>query len=373
LYESKFSVNNAPRTLADALNQYDIERAKSKFGFEKDRKVKSDATTCNSSSSSGNHHGGNNHNLSPPIQMNNHSMKSTDGNTNPPPMLINTSSSRTMATQIGNKSNNNIVNQTTSISPTNGNNNIQQQQKPAQNKYPKIELSTGAQHGIKATKSYQLSKNINNNSIVQNQQHNMQSSKVSTPSSNNIHKGNNPTSTPKSIGLARFQQHTSTSNQSTNAANALNNQSDAYPQQRHIPQHQQQHPNCNTKLNNNYNNIITPHITNRNIQHQQQSKTQQPQLPINSSIIHQHGKVSPLSNISMNHSTVLERLNHDNSGGKGGGGQIVNQNIPTAKENLNCNGKRFGGTGTMSTSLDQQAVKKTMKFSGTNNPYTKKV
>jgi len=37
LYESSFSINKAPTTLKDALNNYDIERANSKFGFEKDR------------------------------------------------------------------------------------------------------------------------------------------------------------------------------------------------------------------------------------------------------------------------------------------------------------------------------------------------
>ena len=39
LYHDGFNANNAPPTLKDALNTLDIERAKSRFGFEKDRKV----------------------------------------------------------------------------------------------------------------------------------------------------------------------------------------------------------------------------------------------------------------------------------------------------------------------------------------------
>lgn len=37
LYDGSFSISKAPRTLKDALNHYEIDRAKSKFGFEKDR------------------------------------------------------------------------------------------------------------------------------------------------------------------------------------------------------------------------------------------------------------------------------------------------------------------------------------------------
>jgi len=39
LYHDGFNANNAPPTLKDALNTLDIERAKSRFGFDKDRKV----------------------------------------------------------------------------------------------------------------------------------------------------------------------------------------------------------------------------------------------------------------------------------------------------------------------------------------------
>ena len=38
LYESSFNINNAPKTLQEALDRHDIERCKSKFGFPKDRK-----------------------------------------------------------------------------------------------------------------------------------------------------------------------------------------------------------------------------------------------------------------------------------------------------------------------------------------------
>jgi DNA repair and recombination protein RAD52 len=38
LYDGSFSVNKAPRTLKEALTAHDIDRAKSKFGFDKDRK-----------------------------------------------------------------------------------------------------------------------------------------------------------------------------------------------------------------------------------------------------------------------------------------------------------------------------------------------
>ncbi len=37
LYDTSFTLNKAPGSLKDALNTYEIERAKSKFGFEKDR------------------------------------------------------------------------------------------------------------------------------------------------------------------------------------------------------------------------------------------------------------------------------------------------------------------------------------------------
>ena len=37
LYDGSFNINKAPRTLKDALKQYEIDRSKSKFGFEKDR------------------------------------------------------------------------------------------------------------------------------------------------------------------------------------------------------------------------------------------------------------------------------------------------------------------------------------------------
>lgn len=39
LYSDGFAMNKAPNTLKQALDTYDIERAKSKFGFEKDRKA----------------------------------------------------------------------------------------------------------------------------------------------------------------------------------------------------------------------------------------------------------------------------------------------------------------------------------------------
>ena len=39
LYHDGFNANNAPPTLKDALNTLDIERAKSRFGFDKDRKM----------------------------------------------------------------------------------------------------------------------------------------------------------------------------------------------------------------------------------------------------------------------------------------------------------------------------------------------
>ncbi|GFH48392.1 hypothetical protein CTEN210_04868 [Chaetoceros tenuissimus] len=38
LYDGSFSVNKAPRSLKEALTTHDIDRAKSKFGFDKDRK-----------------------------------------------------------------------------------------------------------------------------------------------------------------------------------------------------------------------------------------------------------------------------------------------------------------------------------------------
>ena len=38
LYDGSFSVNKAPRSLKEALTVHDIDRAKSKFGFDKDRK-----------------------------------------------------------------------------------------------------------------------------------------------------------------------------------------------------------------------------------------------------------------------------------------------------------------------------------------------
>ena len=39
LYHDGFNANNAPPTLKEALNTLDIERAKSRFGFDKDRKI----------------------------------------------------------------------------------------------------------------------------------------------------------------------------------------------------------------------------------------------------------------------------------------------------------------------------------------------
>ena len=37
LYQGNFSINKAPTTLKDALDNYDIDRANSKFGFPKDQ------------------------------------------------------------------------------------------------------------------------------------------------------------------------------------------------------------------------------------------------------------------------------------------------------------------------------------------------
>lgn len=37
LYQGNFSINSAPNSLKEALDQYDIQRAKTKFGFPKDR------------------------------------------------------------------------------------------------------------------------------------------------------------------------------------------------------------------------------------------------------------------------------------------------------------------------------------------------
>lgn len=48
LYNDKFKAANAPLTLKDALNQYDIERANTKFGFEKDRNHNSTNTIISS-------------------------------------------------------------------------------------------------------------------------------------------------------------------------------------------------------------------------------------------------------------------------------------------------------------------------------------
>ena len=41
LYHDGFNANNAPPTLKDSLDNLDIERAKSRFGFDKDRKMSS--------------------------------------------------------------------------------------------------------------------------------------------------------------------------------------------------------------------------------------------------------------------------------------------------------------------------------------------
>jgi len=50
LYHDGFNANNAPPTLKDALNTLDIERAKSRFGFDKDRKVVQQQKSVSSSS-----------------------------------------------------------------------------------------------------------------------------------------------------------------------------------------------------------------------------------------------------------------------------------------------------------------------------------
>lgn len=42
LYNEKFKAASAPLTLQEALDQYDVERAQTKFGFEKDRKLNDD-------------------------------------------------------------------------------------------------------------------------------------------------------------------------------------------------------------------------------------------------------------------------------------------------------------------------------------------
>mmetsp|Transcript_39721 Transcript_39721/g.95949 ORF Transcript_39721/g.95949 Transcript_39721/m.95949 type:complete len:567 (+) Transcript_39721:75-1775(+) len=44
LYESSFSFKNAPKTLKEALDRYDIERCNAKFGFPKDRKPQQPST-----------------------------------------------------------------------------------------------------------------------------------------------------------------------------------------------------------------------------------------------------------------------------------------------------------------------------------------
>ena len=46
LYHDGFNANNAPPTLKDALNTLDIERAKSRFGFDKDRKMNTAAAAA---------------------------------------------------------------------------------------------------------------------------------------------------------------------------------------------------------------------------------------------------------------------------------------------------------------------------------------
>eukprot|EP00544_Gedaniella_sp_CCMP2646_P000174 CAMPEP_0202509328 /NCGR_PEP_ID=MMETSP1361-20130828/52715_1 /ASSEMBLY_ACC=CAM_ASM_000849 /TAXON_ID=210615 /ORGANISM="Staurosira complex sp., Strain CCMP2646" /LENGTH=489 /DNA_ID=CAMNT_0049143545 /DNA_START=44 /DNA_END=1513 /DNA_ORIENTATION=- len=43
LYQGNFSIKSAPNSLKEALDQYDIQRAKTKFGFLKDRAATSDA------------------------------------------------------------------------------------------------------------------------------------------------------------------------------------------------------------------------------------------------------------------------------------------------------------------------------------------
>ena len=43
LYHSGFTANNAPMTLKDAFEQFDVQRAKTRFGFEKDRAANQNA------------------------------------------------------------------------------------------------------------------------------------------------------------------------------------------------------------------------------------------------------------------------------------------------------------------------------------------
>ena len=43
LYHSGFSANNAPMTLKDAFEQFDVQRAKTRFGFEKDKAANQNA------------------------------------------------------------------------------------------------------------------------------------------------------------------------------------------------------------------------------------------------------------------------------------------------------------------------------------------
>ena len=52
LYQGGFNMSKAPATLKGALDAYDIERAKSKFGFDKDRKPSSEQTKIQNNATS---------------------------------------------------------------------------------------------------------------------------------------------------------------------------------------------------------------------------------------------------------------------------------------------------------------------------------
>ena len=389
LYESKFNINNAPKTLTDAFNQYEYDRATKKFGRQSNQSNHSNHTSksCNSNGNG-----------------NNDTSSSSSNHTDERAMLINT------------KSNGNVV--------TKSNNVVQLQQHQQQ-----IQMNQKGQEGLNGSTSPQNKYQSTSNKVIQQllnqqqqqqqqQQHNQNASYNTLSSSTNSSSGrisphninhyqtplhnnqkpstvtmssnqgcaantNTRTNMPSTChnlstsssggGISRFQ------NQQSPSSSTLLSSSSTYSSSKQ-PTHQQGKAQPSSSLHTN-NNLYAKVTSMTNSRH---TGT----IPSNQNNIQSTNKTGgdgPLTKMSFNNLDRPATGRGDKSVINNGRNVLINpptnssfaSTSATASSSLSIKGNEnnknlMNGKRIANTSLQQHVVKKANMYNGTNNPYATK-
>lgn len=352
LYESKFSMNNAPRTLTDALNQYDIDRAKTKFGFKKDQKPMIANKSSTSSSST----------LSKGASPSN-SISQTKS------AVMKTSTS---AASLSSNSRSTVDN--SKVMPNGVKSTLQHQtsqQNQQKNSNYQYQNGSAAQANQQSKLNHVVQQQRQQHQQQQKQQQQQQQhTKPVVPSIPNSSKSlnNHAVSVSKNIsvaktgGLSRFQQPPQSTEK--NSSQGMQNHN-VYLQRQN---QQQQYPN----LSSNTSSIST---TSKMVNSAQQQSTPIQSWP-NKSLAPDSSHMNPSNN---QNSINLHKNNIGSSTGTPGSQAQVLARPTSARghsttflpsssnENTNLNGKRV--LPSSNNEKLQYAGKKPLKFTGTNNPY----